>query len=106
MAMVRHIVGLKLKEEFSRAEKKKHAEKIKQELENLKNIIPGIIEFTVITEVLPTSTVEVVFTSIFESEEALAAYQTHPAHVRAAEFVRSVRSERVCIDYENDSHLS
>ena len=98
--MVRHIVALRFKEGFTPEEKRANAVKIKSSLEALKGVIPGIIEFAVHIDLLPTSDVDVVFNTIFESEEALAAYQIHPEHLRAAEFVRSVRQDRICIDYQ------
>ena len=38
--------------------------------------------------------------SVFESPEALAAYQQHPEHAAVADFIAKVRSERVVVDYE------
>ncbi len=97
--MVRHIVMLNFKEEFSPAENHENAKRVKSLLEGLKNVIPGIVEFRVIIDALPTSNKDLVFNTLFESAETLAAYQTHPEHVRVASYVASVMCNRTCIDY-------
>lgn len=42
---------------------------------------------------------DVVFDSVFETEEALAEYQVHPEHLRVADYVRTVMIDRVCVDF-------
>jgi hypothetical protein len=42
----------------------------------------------------------VVLVSDFATADDLAAYQTHPQHVQAAAFIRSVAAGRSCVDYE------
>lgn len=97
--MIRHIVALRYKEGFSKEENEAHAQKIKTLLEELQHAIPGIQEFTVHINLLSSSTMGIVFDSIFESKEALDAYQIHPDHTRIAEYVRSVMRDRTCIDF-------
>ena len=41
-----------------------------------------------------------VLDSDFATREDLAAYQTHPYHLKAAAFVRSVAEARSCVDYQ------
>ena len=98
--MVRHIVMLNFKEGFSTAENRLNAEKVKSLLEGLKGVIPGIIEFRVVIDALPTSDTNLVLNTLFESAEAFAAYQVHPEHVRVASYVASVMRNRTCIDYD------
>jgi Stress responsive A/B Barrel Domain. len=97
--MIRHIVAWSFKEEFSPAENAAHAARIKAELEALPEIIGGICELNVHIELLGASNRNAVLNSLFESEEALAAYQTHPEHKKVSAFVRSVMTDRVCLDY-------
>lgn len=97
--MIRHIVMVNYKEGFSPEQNRKNAERVKFLLEGLKDVIPGIIEFDVVIDALPTSDKDIVFHTLFESVEALAAYQVHPAHVEVASFVASVMRNRTCIDY-------
>ena len=97
--MVRHIVAWNYKEGFSELENKANAQKVQSELEALPQYIEGIIEMKVYTDLLPSGNRDIVLNSLFESEEALAAYIVHPAHKRAGEFVRSVTQDRASFDY-------
>lgn len=96
--MVKHIILWKLKEEFNNQEVKKG---IKENLEQLLGVVPGLLEISVQTECLETSNVDVMLYSVLESKEALEGYATHPAHVKAADtFVRPFTQTRSCIDFE------
>jgi hypothetical protein len=99
--MVRHLVFWKYGDSFSDEENVKNAMHIKESLEALKDIIPGVVKILVITNPLPSSSgdADVILDSLFESEEALNAYQSHPEHVKAGSFIRSVLKDRKCIDY-------
>ena len=97
--MVRHIVMFNFKEGFSPEENRKNAEQVKRLLEALPGVIPGIAEFNVIIDILPVSNKDLVLNTLFKSEEALAAYQVHPEHVKAVAFIGSVMQGRVCVDY-------
>lgn len=100
--MVHHIVLWNLKDELSDSEKKEAASRIKQELEALKGQIPGIISLQVVTDALSSGNRDVGLIAIYESEDALKAYQVHPAHVAASSYVGSVTSGRTCFDYEEE----
>lgn len=98
--MVRHIVAWSFVEGLSQEEKLDHAKLIKRELENLNNLIPEIVSINVFDKHLSSSGSDLMLDSVFESEEALNAYQIHPEHVRVATtFVRPVTCNRKCIDY-------
>ena len=74
---------------------------IKEGLEGLKGIVPGLIEIKVQTEKLASSNADVLLDSTLESEDALKGYALHPAHVKVADTkVRPFTKSRVCIDYE------
>lgn len=99
--MVKHIILWKLKDEFSEDEKKQIKAGIKEGLEGLAGQIPGMTEIKVRIDCLPSSTVDVMLDSTFESEEALKAYSTHPKHVAVADSkVRPYTAVRSCMDYE------
>ena len=98
--MVRHIVAWSFKEGFTEEEKQVHLQKIKSSLEALPAIIGGIVELNVQIDLLETSNRSAMLNSLFESVEALKAYQIHPEHKKVSEFVRSVMEDRVCLDYE------
>jgi hypothetical protein len=97
--MVRHIVAWNYGDGFTEEENKKNAQRIKEELEGLIQCIDGIIELKVCGDMLSSGNKDIILNSLFESEGALAEYQTHPEHLKAASFVRSVTQNRVCADY-------
>lgn len=98
--MVKHVIIWSFKEEMSADEKRNAAKKIKTELEDLINKIDGLVEISVVTEPLPSSKGDLLLDSLFVDNDALLAYQENPDHLKVAQYVRSVVSERKCIDYE------
>ena len=99
--MVRHVIVWTLKEEFVGAEKAKIIAEIKEGLEGLKGVVPGIVEIKVNTIGLPSSNGDLMLDSLFENEDALKGYSVHPAHVAVAEGkVRPFAKTRSCFDYE------
>jgi hypothetical protein len=98
--MVRHIVAWNYADGFTEEENQKNAQVIKRELENLKDLIEGIVSITVLTDSLASSDSDLVLDVELESEEALVKYQGHPEHVRVGtEFVRPLTKDRKCIDF-------
>ncbi len=100
--MVRHLVLWKYKEELTEEERLRLGEEVKEKLEALKGKIPGIHSLEVITKTLPTGTnhCDFMLDSTFENAEALAVYQNHEEHLKAASLVRSIISNRICVDYD------
>ena len=99
--MVKHIILWTLKEEYTDAQKAEIRAGIKEGLEGLKGQIPGMIDISVRTEYLPSSTVDVMLDTTFENAEALAAYATYPKHVAVADSkVRPYTANRACMDFE------
>lgn len=97
--MIRHIVSWNFKEGFSPEENAAYAKKIKQDLESLRGVVPGIAELKVLIDLLPSGNVDVVLNSLFENAEALDSYQIHPEHKKAGAFIGQVMENRRCIDY-------
>ena len=99
--MVRHVIVWTLKEEYSGAEKEAVKRGIKEGLEGLKGQIPGLAEIKVHTAGLESSSADLMLDSLFEDEQALKNYSTHPAHVAVATGkVRPYTRIRSCFDYE------
>ena len=98
--MVKHMIIWRLKDEYSDMEKAEHAARIKSELEALDGVIDGLVSIAVYNAPLSSSSGDIMLDSTFESVDALAGYQVHPAHVKAATFVRSVVEQRLCMDFE------
>ena len=95
--MVKHIILWNLKDEFNNDEVKKG---IKEGIESLMGKIPGLLEISVQTEKLESSTADVMLYSVFESEETLKNYAVHPAHVEVADTrVRPFTQSRACLDF-------
>ena len=97
--MIRHLVAWNYRDGFSEAENLVNAARVKAELEALKQCVGGIVRLEVHTSLLPTGNRDILLDSLFESEEALAAYQVHPEHQRVSEFVGTVMQNRVCVDF-------
>jgi len=86
---------------FSAEENAQNAQQMKALLEELPGLINGIVELKVEVEPIPSSNRDIMLDSIFESEDALAAYIVHPEHKRVGKFVRAVTKDRACMDYKN-----
>lgn len=99
--MVRHVILWKLKEEYSPAGKAAVKADIKQSLEALAGVIPGLESIRVYTEALPTSSgADLMLDAAFADVDALAGYAKHPAHVAVADGkVRPHIVSRVCLDF-------
>ncbi|MBR5459681.1 MAG: Dabb family protein [Clostridia bacterium] len=96
--MVKHIILWKLKPEHNTAEIKQG---IKNGIEGLVGVVPGLIEASVQIESLDSSNVDVMLYSVLESAEALKGYAIHPEHVKVADtLVRPYTESRACIDFE------
>ena len=97
--MVKHVILWSLKEEVANKDEVKAG--IKEGLEGLKGVVPGLIDIQVITGGLSSSNMDLMLDSTLESEEALKGYAVHPAHVEVANTkVRPYISVRSCFDYE------
>ena len=80
--MVKHIIIWNLKDELSVEEKKERCRLIKQGLEGLAGKIDGLLEINVITDILGSSTGDLMLDSTFESAEALKAIPLIPNTLR------------------------
>lgn len=98
--MVKHIVLWNFAEGLSDTEKAEAAEKMKALLEPIRELVPGAVKIQVLRNRLSSSNRDIALISTFETVDALAAYQNHPAHVEAGKYVRSVTCNRACMDYE------
>ena len=100
--MVKHIILWTLNPELSDAEKSEVKKGIKEGLEGLAGVVPGLVDVKVNIEGrLASSNCDVMLDSTLESEAALKAYAVHPAHVAVADSkVRPYTVQRTCLDYE------
>lgn len=102
--MVKHIILWTLNPELSEEEKKRVKTDIKQGLESLVGVVPGLLEATVnIDGRLSSSNADIMLDSTLENEDALKGYAIHPEHVKVADSkVRPYTVQRVCLDFETD----
>lgn len=102
MTMVKHIILWTLKEDLTAEQKEEVKKGIKEGLEGLAGVVPGLIDIKVnISGRLDSSNADVMLDSTLESPEALKAYAAHPAHVAVANTkVRPFTALRSCLDYE------
>ena len=99
--MVKHVILWKLKDELTSEEKVSVKNGIKEGLEGLVGVVPGLTEVTVHINGLESSNVDVMLDCVLESEEALKGYAVHPAHVQVADTkVRPYTQLRACLDFE------
>jgi hypothetical protein len=96
--MIKHIVMWQLEETQDRL---KVSQEMKTALEALKDEIPEIIDIHVgINFNTSDRKADVVLISTFESETALAKYQTHAAHARVGTFIKSVTKFGWVVDFQ------
>jgi hypothetical protein len=99
--MFKHIVMWKLKESAAGRSRQTNATLIKEQFEELANMLDGLRHLEVGIDVLHTDrSADVVLYTEFESRTAYEAYEAHPAHKALAASITELREERRVIDYE------
>lgn len=95
--MIRHICMFKFKDDNKNENIKLALEKV-QVLKEL----PEIKRFEVVTNIkeAPASNYELSIIFDFESMDELNSYQKNPKHLEFGNFIKSVREDRACIDFE------
>ena len=99
--MVKHIILWNLKDSLSEEEKIQIKKAIKEGLESLQGVVPGLTDIKVqIDGRLSSSNADLMLECTLESEEALKGYAVHPAHVAIANSrVRPFTAIRSCLDF-------
>ena len=99
--MIKHIVMFKLKAADGRSEYENAVEAQKRfdnVIANVKELKKG--EVVINSKDAPESNYTISLLCDFETIDDLNAYQVHPAHLKFAEFIGTVKTDRACIDYE------
>ena len=101
--MIRHIVMWNVR--GATPDERSHAIRfLRSRFEGLRGRIPGLLRLEV---GIDTSRVDyacdVVLYSEFESRQALAAYATHPEHLRVRDELEGLRVARHQVDYEPEA---
>jgi len=99
--MVKHIVMWTLKESAQGRSKVENARMMKEKLEALVGVVPGLLRAEVgIDFERSEQSYDVSLYTEMDSRESLHIYQNHPAHLAAVGFIREVRDQRCVVDYE------
>ncbi|MCR5634715.1 MAG: Dabb family protein [Lachnospiraceae bacterium] len=97
--MVKHVIIWTLKDDI--ADKDSVKKGIKEGLEGLKGVVPGLTDIKVYIDGLASSNADLILDSTFEDEVSLKGYAVHPEHVKVADTkVRPFTAQRSCFDYE------
>lgn len=97
--MIRHIVMWDLRGD-SPQEIERNIDILRRSFESLKGRIPGLIQLDIGVDASRVSyACDVVLYSEFESKEALAAYATHPEHLRVKQEIGDIRIAKHQVDY-------
>lgn len=96
--MFRHIVMWRLRGDAPE-EKQANIDKVRSSFEALQGRIPGLLHIEVGVDISRVDYAsDVVLYSEFESREALAAYATHPEHLRVKDALGDIRLTRHQVD--------
>jgi quinol monooxygenase YgiN len=99
--MIKHVVMWWLRDSEDGVSRQENAQRLKAMLEALTASVPGIAALEVgINMIEDEAAADVVLVSAFADQAALDAYQKHPEHLKVAEFVKRVRTERRVVDYD------
>ena len=98
--MIRHIVTWKLSADDPE-QRAADAAGIKAGLEALVGIVDGLSHLEVGVDVgMIANNWDVVLISEFDDNAALEGYQIHPDHLTVSAWIKTVVSDRVCVDYD------
>lgn len=100
--MIRHIVSFRLRADDP-DQRKVDVAGIRDRLEPLAHTVPGVLDLRVHGDLgLVDSHWHAVLVADYPDNGALEAYQTHPDHVAAVEWVNTVVADRAVVDFEID----
>lgn len=98
--MIRHIVMWSLRGDSPQA-KAANIDRLRRAFLGLRGQVPGLLSLDIGEDSSRVDyACDVVLYSEFESAEALAAYATHPAHLRVKAELGDLRTARHQVDYE------
>ena len=99
--MVKHIVMWTLRESAGGRTAADNALEMKSQLEGLRGLVDGMLLLEVGVDFSRTpSSADLALYSEFTDRAALAAYATHPDHIAAGDFIKTVCVDRIVADYD------
>ena len=100
--MIKHIVVWRLKDSAHGNPKEVNARLIKEKLEALRGVVPGLLRIEVGIDFSKSEqSADLALYSEFATRAHLDAYQEHPAHKAVMPFIGEARTERRVVDYED-----
>lgn len=98
--MIRHIVLFQLISEDA-AEREAQVAEARRLLEALVGVVPGLVRMDVREDVLGGANSDFAVDADFDDLDALKGYIVHPEHVKAADYIGTIRKDaRAAIDFE------
>lgn len=98
--MIRHLVMWRVQGETA-DQRLASSLRVKREFESLRDVVDGLLHIEVgIDRSRVDYACDVALVADFSSAQALAAYATHPAHMRVRERLGDLRTARFQVDYE------
>jgi hypothetical protein len=99
--MIKHVVLWKLDERYSDSEKHKIRQEFRERLYSLKNDIPVLLHIEVYLNSENSAAVnhDIMLDTVFNTFDDLTTYQSHPAHIRVVEYVKTLKLQRASIDF-------
>lgn len=95
--MIMHIVMWKFKQENKQA----NMDKLRDMLLALDGVVPELKHVEIGQDVQQLDgNYDMVLVTEFASTEDMQSYKVHPEHVKISKFCKSIREDRVCVDYE------
>jgi len=99
--MIKHIVAWQFADEAEGADRATNVALVAKALRELPAVVPGIVEFEVITPQQGLeNTFDLALYSGFSDAAALQAYVVHPEHQKVVALIGARRTGRACIDYD------
>lgn len=98
--MIKHIVIFTFTEYECQAERTAAIAEIKQDLEALMGVVPGLKSIEVGININPKEVNNMVLITTFDSMDALNQYAIHPAHVAVGKKIGAIKTGRACVDFE------
>lgn len=100
--MFKHIVFWRLKDSDNGHDQLAAARVMKEKFEALCGVIPGLHRIELGIDISRADdSCDVALYSEFESRAAFDVYYAHPAHQELVQFIKSVRTERRMVDWED-----
>lgn len=98
--MLKHIVMWRYKDGAEGKSPLEHAQWMKQNLEALVGVVPGILDLEYgIDQMSTPASYHGVLTVVVADTEALKRYANHPEHLKIVDYASRVTESRVVVDY-------